>query len=125
MLVLTPATRDAIHRLTERAHLQPYTPAHTRKHFHTPLPDRSLTVPHGHKVILTVGQYRPGWICRRLEVTGPDVWPALDDVCRLMAMAWFRSPLEQCLTWPAGLPSRRTVNILEPLDLDWAPLRNA
>jgi hypothetical protein len=125
MLVLTSATRAAIQSLTERAHTQPYTPVHTRRLFYSPLPERSLTVPHGHRVTLTVGQFQPGWLCRRLEVAGPDAWPAVQDVCHLMTMSRFNSSLEQCLTWYAGPPTRRTVNILEPVNGDWSPLRSS
>src|SRR3954463_16178861 len=101
MLVLTPATRAAVQALAERAHTQPYTHVHAKRLFHTPQPERSLIVPHGHRVTLTVGQFQPGWLCRRLEVTGPEAWPTIQDVSRLMALSRFNSPLEQCLTWAA------------------------
>ena len=125
MLVLTPATRATVQGLAERAHLEPYSQVHTRRLFHQPLPERVLIVPHGHRVTLTVGAFQPGWLCRRLEVTGPDVWPTVPDVCHLMAMSRFNSPLEQCLTWYAGSPARRTVNVLEPVLGDWSPLRSS
>lgn len=124
-LVLTPATRAAITSLAERAYLQPYTPAHTKRLFHTPLPERSLIAPHGYRISFVVGQCRPHWPCRHLRVTGPERWPLMPDVRYLMQAFRFDSPLEDCLTWADGSPNRRNVNILQPVNGDWSPLQSA
>ena len=91
-LVLTPATRAAITTLAERAYLQPYTPAHTKRLFHTPLPERSLIAPHGYRISFVVGQCRPHWPCRHLRVTGPERWPLMPDVRYLMDAFRFTGP---------------------------------
>jgi hypothetical protein len=124
-LVLTPATRAAITTLAERAYLQPYTPAHTKRLFHTPLPERSLIAPHGYRISFVVGQCRPHWPCRHLRVTGPERWPLMPDVRYLMDAFRFDGPLEECLTWADGSPNRRNVNILQPVNGDWSPLQSA
>jgi hypothetical protein len=124
-LVITPATVAAISHLADRAHSSPYTLVHTRKLFRTPLPERSLIVPHGHRVTFTVGQFRPGWRCRHLMVSGPRQWPAPYDVYKLMELFGFRGKWDECFTWADGHPNRRAVNVVEPLDGDWSPMRNA
>ncbi len=124
-LVLTPATRAAITTLAERAYLQPYTPAHTKRLFHTPLPERSLIAPHGYRISFVVGQCRPHWHCRHLRVTGPERWPVMADVRYLMDAFRFDASLEECLTWADGSPNRRNVNILQPVNGDWSPLQSA
>ena len=124
-LVITPATKAAINALALRAHQSPYTVPHTRRLFRAPLPERSLVVPHGHRVAFTVGQFRPNWHCRHLAIQGPEKWPTMVDTRLLMRMFGFSSPLEACLTWPDGPISRRTVNIVEPVNGDWSPLRSS
>jgi hypothetical protein len=123
-LVITPATKAAIHALAIRAHAQPYTVPHARRLFRAPEPDRFLVVPHGHKIVFTVGQFRHGWPCRHLAIQGPEKWPTVADTRLLMRMFGFSSPLEACLTWPDGPPARRRVNIIEPLNGDWSPIRS-
>lgn len=125
MLVLTPATKAQIAALSTRAHLEPFTTPHIRRLFYEPKPERTLIVPHGYKVVFTVAQYRPGWRCRHLAVTGPEKWPTPGSVKALMGLFGFRNDLEHCLTWPDGSVSRRAVNVLEPIDNNWAPLRSS
>jgi len=125
MLVLTPATKATINALSIRAHQQPFTTPHIRRLFTLPKPDRTIVVPHGHVVVFTVAHFRPGWVCRQLAVSGPDKWPTPAAVKLLMEMFDFRNDLEHCLTWPDGLAHRRAVNVLEPIDNNWAPLRSS
>ena len=120
-LVITPATIAAVKALSSRAHQSPWTHTHIRKLFHQPKPERTLIVPHGHRVVLTVAQFRPGWLCRQLGVLGPGRWPAIPDVRYLMKACGFRLSLEEALTWAEG----REVNILEPLDGDWSPMQSS
>jgi len=124
-LVITPATTAAIQALRVRAYQSPFTYAHIRKNFRSPLPERTLVVPHGHKIAFTCAQFRPGWRCRQLAIQGPDKWPSVADVRYLMAAFDFAGSLEACLTWPDGPEHRRQVNILEPLDGDWSPMRSS
>ena len=119
-LVLTPATISSISALARRAHSQPYPYYHARKLFRRPQPDRSLVIPHGYRVTLTVAQFRPGWTCRHLTCSLPGQWPKIDDVRKLMALFGFYATLEQCFTWADG----RAVNAVEPLDGDWSPMWN-
>jgi len=125
MLVITPATTAAIRSLRVRAYQSPFTYAHIRKNFRSPLPERTLVVPHGHKISFTVAQFRPGWRCRQLAIQGPDKWPTMADVRYVMGAFDFKSPIEACLTWTDGPDHRRQVNILEPLDGDWSPMRSS
>src|SRR3954465_9038897 len=125
MLVLTPATKSTINALSVRAHQAPFTAPHIRRLFAQPKPDRTIVVPHGHIVVFTVAHFRPGWICRQLAVSGPGQWPSRDAVATLMRMFDFRNDLELCLTWPDGPASRHAVNVLEPIDNNWAPLRSS
>jgi len=124
-LVITPATKAAIHQLRVRAYQSPFTYAHIRKNFRSPLPERTLVVPHGHKIAFTVAQFRPDWRCRQLAIQGPDKWPSVADVRYLMAAFYFDGSLEKCLTWADGPEHRRRVNILEPIDGDWSPMRSS
>ena len=125
MLVLTPATKATVYALSQRAHAQPFTTPHIRRLFKLPKPDRTIVVPHGHLVVFTVAHFRPGWICRQLAVSGPGSWPERVSVETLMALFGFRNDLEHCLTWPDGPASRHSVNVLEPVDNNWAPLRSS
>jgi hypothetical protein len=125
MLVMTPATKAAINALALRAHSQPYTVPHARRLFRAPLPERSLVVPHGHRLVYMVGQFRHGWLCRHLAIQTTEKWPTMASTRTLMGLFGFRHPLESCLTWPDGPPARRCVNIVEPLDGDWSPLRSS
>ncbi len=125
MLVMTPATKAAIHSLAVKAHAEPYTVPHARRLFRAPLPERSLIVPHGHRLVFMVGQFRHGWLCRHLKIAGPGKWPAMTDVRYLMAAFQFVGPLEECFTWADGPLARRNVNIVQPLNGDWSPLRSS
>jgi hypothetical protein len=125
MLVLTPATKATINALSIRAHQAPFTTPHIRRLFRQPKPERTIVVPHGHLVVFTVAHFRPGWICRQLAVAGPDQWPTRASVETLMRLFEFRNDLEHCLTWPDGTSQRHSVNILEPVDNNWAPLRSS
>jgi len=124
-LVITPVKTAALHQLERRAYEGPFTYPHIRKNFRAPLPERTITVPHGHNVAFTVAQFRPGWRCRQLAIQGPDKWPIMADVSYLMAFFSFKSSIEACLTWADGPDGRKRVNILEPLDGDWSPLRSS
>src|SRR5215204_6692960 len=115
-LVVTPVTRASISALSRRAHLSPYTQPHLKRLFFQPLPERSLTVPHGYHMTFTVGQFRPGWLARHLAVTGPIGRPSSDALAVLLDLFDFKNKPEHCLTWPGGPLGPHAVNILEPLD---------
>ena len=125
MLVLTPATKATIHALSQRAHQQPFTTPHIKRLFNQPKPERTIVVPHGHLVVFTVAHFRPGWTGRLLSVTGPGKWPTVASVETLMRLFDFRNDLEHCLKWPDGSPDRHAVNVFEPIDNNWAPLRSS
>src|SRR5215203_1828364 len=126
MLVLTPATKATIAALALRARQEPFTHPHIRRLFYEPKPERTIIVPYGYKVVFTVAQFRPGWLCRQLTVSGPEKWPTPGSVKALMALFDFHNDLEHCLTWPDGPVVRRAVNVLEPVDgKNWAPLRSS
>jgi hypothetical protein len=124
-LVLTPATKATIDALSQRAHQQPFTTPHMRRLFSQPKPERTIVVPHGYLVVFTVAHFRPQWIGRLLSVTGPEKWPDPSAVKTLMRLFGFHNELEHCLTWPDGVTARTAVNVFEPIDNNWAPLRSS
>ena len=122
-LIVTPVTKTAIAALSKRAHQSPYTQPHLKRLFYQPLPERSLTVPHGYRMVFTVGQFRPGWLARHLSVSAADRPPLAQDLRLLMQLFDFQNEAEHCLAWTGGPLGPHSVNVLEPCDgKDWAPL---
>jgi len=130
-LVLTPVVTRHIEALSARGHASPLSFQHIRRlHQRIEWPDeillpRQLDVPRGYHIRFATAHYRPGWICRLLTVRGEDKWPKRPDVDKLMLLTGFKSPIEACFTWADGPMNRQQVNILEPLDGDWSPMRSS
>jgi hypothetical protein len=129
-LVITPVITRHIEALAARAYAEPLTFHHNRRlHLRAEWPleilsRRQLDVPYGYNLRFSTADYRPGWRCRHLRITGSGKWPDINDVRRLMALFGFRASLEECLTFADGPAQRRSVNCVEPLSGDWSPMRN-
>jgi len=122
-LLLTPVTVAAVKGLVARGHVHPIThdTLYLRK---VRYEDYKLNVPHGYTLHYDTGHYRPRWLCRHLAIKGPGRWPGIREVRRLMAIAGFKSTLEEAASWHDGA-DHRTIHLLEPLNGDWSPLRSS
>ena len=122
-LLLTPVTITAVKALVSRGHVHPIP--HETLYLHKVRhEDYKLNVPHGYTIHYDTGLYRPRWLCRHLSIKGPARWPGVTEVRRLMALAGFRSTLEEAASWHDGA-AHRTIHLLEPLSGDWSPLRSS
>ena len=122
-LLLTPVTITAVKGLVARGHVHPI-PHETLYLRKVRSEDYKLNVPHGYTIHYDTGLYKPRWLCRHMSIQGPGTWPGMREVRRLMALAGFKSTLEEVASWQDGKP-RRTIHLLEPLNGDWAPLRSS
>lgn len=122
-LLLTPVTITAVKALVSRGHVHPI-PHETLYLRKVRAEDYKLNVPHGYTIHYDTGLYKPRWLCRHMSIQGPGTWPGMQEVRRLMALAGFKSTLEEVASWQDGKP-RRTIHLLEPLSGDWSPLRSS
>ena len=100
-LLLTPVTVHAIKGLIGRGHISPipHETLYLRKVRHE---DYKLCVPHGYVIHYDTGHYRPKWLCRHLTHQRPGEVAGYGEVRRLMALAGFKSTLEEVASWHDG-----------------------
>ena len=126
MLVLTPATKATVYALSHRAHQSPFTTPHIRRLFRR---TQARADAWSFRTVTWSSSLSPTSVLAGFAGSslshGPDKWPTMADVEYLMAHVRLQNDSEHCLTWPDGSEQPRTVNVLEPLDGDWSPLRSS